>query len=250
LGKLGAMGTSQLLIEREELIVNQEDLKESENTFDDAGLVAKAQAGDMLAFRELVEAYQHRVFKMALGMLGNEEDARDVVQDGFLKAYKKLDTFKGQSTFYTWLYRIVMNLSIDLSRKKYRKSEILKGDNYSLDLAVNNLDTGTKLGIKNPEQEVERQELGNKIKIALANLSPAHREVIILREIDGLSYAEMAKVIQCTEGTIMSRLHHARKKLQEELGRYLKAKEGVNESSSGASKKQASVASNLGIRTS
>lgn len=242
------MSNLQLNIESEESTVNQKDLEKSEVSFDDAGLVAKAQAGDMLAFRELVEAYQHRVFKMALGMLGNEEDARDVVQDGFLKAYKKLDSFKGNSTFYTWLYRIVMNLSIDLSRKKYRKSEILKGDNYSLDQAVNNLDNGSKVGIKNPEQEVERQELGNKIKSALANLSPAHREVIILREIDGLSYSEIAKVIECTEGTVMSRLHHARKKLQQELGKYLNSKEGVNESSRSASKKQPAIMPNLGAR--
>lgn len=188
----------------------------------DADLVARAQAGEVDAFRQLVERYQQRVFILALSVMGNHEDARDVIQEAFLKAYKKLSSFRGQSSFYTWLYRIVFNLAIDEKRKRYRTLEMSVGETSSLDAsAYGNEDksVGTSLisPSSNPEHEFHRAELRQHLQQGIQSLSPDHRAVILLREVDGLSYDEISKVVGCNKGTVMSRLHHARKRLQKYL---------------------------------
>lgn len=189
----------------------------------DTELVRRAQGGDQRAFRVLVERYQNRAFAIAFGVLRREDDARDVVQDSFLKVYRYLGNFQGNSSFYTWLYRIVTNMAIDHIRRRKRASEssfddlIGRGEARVSDagsLAPSRAGT-------NPHKEMVRRELMERLNAALDTLSPTHRAVILLREQEGLSYEEMAEVMQCSKGTIMSRLHHARKNVQRALEPYL-----------------------------
>ncbi len=182
----------------------------------DAGLIRLAKKGDVDAFRELVEKYQQRVHAIAFGVVGSHEDADDVVQEAFLKAYRNLHLFRGQSSFYTWLYRIVFNLSIDLSRKRYRHVEASVGDMRSLEVASAATSDDSQEA-SSAEDVYRRKELRIKISEAIKSLSPDHRAVIILREIDGLSYTEISDAVGCSKGTVMSRLHHARRKLQNVL---------------------------------
>ncbi|OVE79731.1 hypothetical protein BVY02_02480 [bacterium J17] len=187
-------------------------------------MIERTKAGDNSAFRVLVERYQARALAVAIGVIGHREDAEDIVQDAFVKAHRNLSSFRGKSSFYTWLYRIVFNLAVDLSRKKYRQVEKPIGDSVSLDSgkivsAVGRAPLLAKLS--SPDEELDRAELGQKIEAALDTLSAEHRAVIVLREIEGLSYAEISKVVGCNKGTVMSRLFHARKRLQKELTKYL-----------------------------
>jgi len=186
-------------------------------------LVERARGGDLEAFRSLVEKYQARAHSIAMGVISNRDDAEDIVQDAFLKAYRNLASFRGQSSFYTWFYRIVFNLAIDLSRKRYRRSESSLGDDSTLD-ALNlhsSEDSGNLLGsVPTPEQVLSRSGIAAAIRKAIEGLSAEHRAVIVLREIEGLSYTEISEVVGCSKGTVMSRLHHARKRLQRALADY------------------------------
>jgi len=189
----------------------------------DADLVQRAQAGDQRAFQALVQRYQHKAFSVAFGMLRREEDALDVVQESFLKVYRNLEGFQGNSSFYTWLYRIVSNLAIDHIRRRRRVSETSFDDMVGRS-EIQAKDEGglapSRSGT-NPQKELARKELIEHVNRALDTLSPTHRAVLLLREQEGLSYEELAEVMQCSKGTIMSRLHHARKNVQRELEPYL-----------------------------
>jgi RNA polymerase sigma-70 factor (ECF subfamily) len=174
----------------------------------DRELVDAARRGDREAFRTLFERYNRRAYALALGMLRQPDDALDVVQDAFIKAHKHLDRFEGTSSFYTWLYRIVMNLAIDQLRKRKRVIEL---DEESDDGLLPQLLGG------NPGRALMDKEIRARIDAALAALSDNHRAVLVMRELEGLSYEEMAKVMGCSKGTIMSRLFHARKNMQKQL---------------------------------
>jgi RNA polymerase sigma-70 factor (ECF subfamily) len=190
----------------------------------DSNLVKRVRNGDKDAFRELVERYQRKVFSIAYGMVGNREDAMDLVQDAFLKAYRNLDRFEGSSSFYTWLYRIVVNVCIDYIRRHGKRHKVEYDDQIQREEAVDADDRihASKLGL-DPTKVQGRRELIEQIEKALEELSPIHKEAIILREIEGLSYQEMAEVLDIATGTVMSRLHHARKNLQEKLREYVGA---------------------------
>jgi RNA polymerase sigma-70 factor (ECF subfamily) len=179
---------------------------------DDRQLVDDARKGNAAAFRELVVRHQRRAYAVALGMVHDPDDARDVCQDAFLKVYKSLATFEGDSQFFTWLYRIVMNLCIDHLRKR-------RGLQVEFDETVDQGDaddagvTPHRTGF-DPARALADKELRTQILGALAKLTPSHRAVLVMREVDGLSYQEMAETMKCSIGTIMSRLFHARKKMQ------------------------------------
>jgi len=192
---------------------------------EDRALIAKAQAGDTAAFRSLVERHQRRAFSIALSLVRDEHDAREIVQDAFLRVFKGLGTFQGGSSFFTWLYRIVTNLSIDLMRKPGRATggalpavgdldgrEGLGEDGEALDFPLLSRIDGS-----DPVDVLRRREIGARIQAALDALPPYHRSVIVMREVEGLSYDEMAHVMGVSKGTIMSRLFHARQKLQRAL---------------------------------
>jgi len=179
---------------------------------DDKQLVDAAKRGDVGAFRELVNRHQRRAYAVALGMVHDPDDARDVCQEAFLKVHKSLATFEGEAQFFTWLYRIVMNLCIDQLRKK-RGQQVEFDETH----ATGDADEGGIAPVRtgfDPARALADKELRGQILRALDKLSPAHRAVLVMREVDGLSYQEMADTMQCSIGTIMSRLFHARKKMQ------------------------------------
>jgi RNA polymerase sigma-70 factor (ECF subfamily) len=172
----------------------------------------------MAAFRRLVERHQRRAFALALTLVRDENDARELVQEAFLRVFKSLDGFQGSSSFFTWLYRIVTNLSIDLMRKPGRQAtnleEVRVGSEEGADLDFSLLG---RYGGTDPMDAVRRGEIGRRLQEALDALPTYHRAVILLREVEGLSYEEMAHVMDVSKGTIMSRLFHARQKLQRAL---------------------------------
>ncbi len=174
-------------------------------------VIDAARRGDAQAFRELVERYQRRAYAVALGMLHDADDARDVCQEAFLRVHRNLASFDRDSQFFTWLYRIVRNLCIDQLRKRRESVE------YDDERAEAGSDPGgiapQRLGF-DPARALSDKELRRRITEALAKLSPNHRAVLVMREVEGLSYQEMADEMKCSIGTIMSRLFHARKKMQ------------------------------------
>jgi len=184
----------------------------------DSELVDRARSGDRDAARQLVERYQRRVLGVVIGMVRNADDAREVVQETFVRAFRNLDGFKGDSSFYTWLYRIAVNQAIDLQRRESKRSTVEFDESISVaDGAFAPLGQGGKAGGEDPFDAVRNRELGKKIFDAIEGLTPDHRAVILLREIEGLSYEEMSEALDCSLGTVMSRLHYARKKLQARL---------------------------------
>ncbi len=172
----------------------------------------------MGAFRQLVERHQRRAFAVAFALVRDDNDAREIVQDAFLRAFKSLPTFQGSSSFFTWLYRIITNLSIDLMRKPGRQtvdfdeSRLAAEDNAETDFPMLGRFDGA-----DPADGVRRSEIAARLQAALDALPSYHRAVIVLREVEGLSYEEMAQAMGVSKGTIMSRLFHARQKLQRAL---------------------------------
>jgi RNA polymerase sigma-70 factor, ECF subfamily len=185
---------------------------------DDRELVSAAQRGDREAFRLLFERYQRRAYGLAFGVVRNPDDAMDVVQDAFIKAHRYLDKFEGTSSFFTWLYRIVMNLAIDHLRKHRRRQAVDFTDvsvNEHVQVAEEALLPRILGG--NPGRALQDKEIRGRIEQALGELSENHRAVLVMREVEGLSYEEMAEVMSCSKGTIMSRLFHARRNMQRRL---------------------------------
>jgi RNA polymerase sigma-70 factor (ECF subfamily) len=183
----------------------------------DWDLVQQARRGDREAFRSLVERYQHKVTALATGMLRNRDDALDVVQDTFTKAYQSLDRFKGESSFYTWLYRITLNLCIDHQRRTARMPQAQLEAAESPEEAPSVNAAREDAERDNPLQRLHEAEVGQRIRQAIAELTPEHRAVILLREVEGLSYEEISRALECPKGTVMSRLHYARRHLQARL---------------------------------
>ena len=177
-------------------------------------LVKKCQAGDTEAFDELVTRYRTRIFGMIYNMVHNEQDAWDLAQDSFVKAWKSIKRFRGKSSFYTWMYRIVMNVTIDWLRKKQ-----IKGAGTEFDDAVQlkEIDPAARTAPKAeelPYERMERGEVRTQINNAIAQLTPEHRAVILMKETEGMQYHEIAEALGCSIGTVMSRLFYARKRLQ------------------------------------
>jgi RNA polymerase sigma-70 factor (ECF subfamily) len=187
---------------------------------EDRALVERVQAGDKQAFRTLVERHQRRAFSIAMALVRDENDARELVQDAFLRVYKNIGTFQGQSSFFTWLYRIITNLSIDLIRKPGRQIAELDESKASTDSEEGpskDFPFLSRIDGADPADVVRRGEIALRLREALAALPDYHRGVILMREVEGLSYEEMAQAMKVSKGTIMSRLFHARQKLQKAL---------------------------------
>jgi RNA polymerase sigma-70 factor (ECF subfamily) len=169
---------------------------------DDNTAVAAAQRGDRSAFGWLVRRHQKRALAIALGVLHNKEDARDACQDAFLRAFRGIARFDQQAQFSTWLHRIVVNICIDRLRQSAHAA-----------VALDDVE-GVLAGDDDPRRTVEGAQLGGRIGAALAQLTAKHRTTLVLREVQGLSYLEIAAAMRCSVGTVMSRLFHARKKMQ------------------------------------
>lgn len=178
-------------------------------------LVTRAKGGDTEAFAQLVEANQNRIYSLALRMVGNPEDATDLAQDAFLSAWRGLERFQGEAAFSTWLYRLTSNACIDFLRKEKRKRPA--GGILSLD----DTEEGATLDLPDyeadPHRQLERSEVRQSIAQGLSALSPEHRRVLTLREVAGLSYAEIARILGLEEGTVKSRISRARLALRKKL---------------------------------
>ena len=183
---------------------------------EDLELIHRSQAGDTVAFGELVTKYRTKIFSMIYGIVGNECDAWDLAQESFLKAWRSIHRFRGRSSFYTWLYRITTNVTIDSLRRKCRRSEV------ELDDAIPSLLPG-------PGVNYERAEIREQVYAALAKLTPEQRAVIVLKEIEDLQCQEIADILDLSIGTVMSRLFYGRKKLQSILRPIFKQAKVQNE---------------------
>jgi RNA polymerase sigma-70 factor (ECF subfamily) len=179
---------------------------------DDNRLIADCLAGRTEAFGELVSRYQDRVFNTVLRLVGNAEDARDVVQEAFIHAYQSLPAFKGDSLFYTWLYRIAVNAGITYRRKHKTALQIYPGG--AAGDAADPMDASV---FSRPGYALEMAEEEKRIHDALNRLSPEHRAVLILKDMEGQKYEDMAQVLEVPIGTIRSRLHRARLELRDIL---------------------------------
>lgn len=188
---------------------------EASHEFDDRELVERCQQGDLDAYGILVGRYRNKVYGLAFSMLRNEQDATDLSQEAFVRGWQAIRRFRKNATFYTWIYRITTNLAIDFVRRRDRRptAPFEEGTNPDIDASVQ-LAPSTS---SSPVDEAQRKELRGQIDAALLELSPEHRAVIQLREFEGLDYAAIAKAAGCSIGTVMSRLHYARKHLQKLL---------------------------------
>ncbi len=180
----------------------------------DADLVIRSQSGDMAAFDILVTRYRGKVYAMIVNMIHNEADAWDLAQDTFVKAWKALPRFEARSNFYTWLYRIAHNVTYDWLRKRRVRGDGTEFDDSIRTDAIEAAAPTAPKAITRPDEDAEKAELRRRIENAIDKLSADHRDVILLKEIDGLKYQEIADRVGCSIGTVMSRLFYARKKLQ------------------------------------
>jgi RNA polymerase sigma-70 factor (ECF subfamily) len=180
------------------------------NAVAEGELVRKAQEGDLRAFEELVVRHRDKIYARAFSLLRNEEEALDLTQEAWVKAWQRLKQFQGESSFVTWMTRIVINLCLDQLRKQKRqKTESIDGLNDDFGGVERLMPVTTP----NPTERLERDELRQKIDRALNQLSHEHRTVLVLHEFEDLEYKQIAKIMDCSIGTVMSRLFYARRRM-------------------------------------
>ncbi|MGC9941984.1 MAG: sigma-70 family RNA polymerase sigma factor [Verrucomicrobiota bacterium] len=183
-------------------------------------LVRRAREGDLSAYDDLVKRYQERIYATVYHMTANHEDANDLAQDAFIKAFSALKSFKGGSSFYTWLYRIAVNKTINFLKQRKNKYHLSLND---LDFnAENDPDLVALVSHKTPQRDAGLSELQKKLNEALMKLSESHRMVVVLHDVQGQSHDEIAEIMGCNIGTVRSRLFYARQQLQGFLAEYIK----------------------------
>ncbi|HCQ79717.1 MAG TPA: RNA polymerase subunit sigma-24 [Verrucomicrobiales bacterium] len=199
--------------------MSSESVNESPADTDEV-LVARAQSGNTSAFDQLVIRYSPRLYGMIYHMTSNKEDANDLTQDVFAKAYRSLRRFRGRSSFYTWIYAIGTNMTLNFLKKRNRRAA------WSLD----NLDSGIQndeamvdlAHAANPRHQSDLNELQKKLNEALQSLSNRHRAVVTMFDIQGIPHAEISKILKVSEGTVRSRLFYAHRQLQGHLEEFIK----------------------------
>jgi RNA polymerase sigma-70 factor (ECF subfamily) len=186
----------------------------------DDGLVKASLAGKLDAYDELVRRYQQRVYTTIYNMTSNHEDANDLVQEAFIRGFQALVSFKGDSSFYTWIYRIAVNKTLNFLKSRKNKQAMSLND---LDFnAENDPDLVALVSEKTPRRDLALTELQEKLNEALQKLSEPHRMVVVLHDVQGVSHEEIARMMDCNIGTVRSRLFYARQQLQSHLSQYLK----------------------------
>lgn len=187
----------------------------------DLVVVRQVQAGDVAAFDRLISKYRERVFGIIYNMTSNREDAADLTQDTFIKAFQSIQRFGGQSSFFTWLYRIAVNSTLSHLRKSRLRS-FFSLESINSDEPVSREIIAALTDKTGVDRDSYVRELQEKLNEAMQKLSIKHRTVVTLFEIDGLSHQEIAEVMDCSVGTVRSRLHYAKQLLQSELQPYLR----------------------------
>jgi RNA polymerase sigma-70 factor (ECF subfamily) len=183
-------------------------------------LVRRARRGDLEAYDDLVRRYQERIYATIYHMTSNHEDANDLAQEAFIKAYQALKSFKGGSSFYTWVYRIAVNRTINFLKQRKNRMHMSLND---LDFnAEHDPDMLALVSDKTPRREANLNELQQKLNEALLKLSEPHRLVVTLHDVQGLAHDEIAEIMECNIGTVRSRLFYARQQMQSYLSDYLK----------------------------
>lgn len=178
-------------------------------------LVAKSKKGDIIAFEELISGYEKKAYNIAYRMMGNEEDAKDMAQEAFIKIYKSIKNFREESSFSTWLYRIVTNVCLDEIRKRKRNNTLPLEINIESDKGAAHIEIGADK--ETPEDIFERIEKRQLILNAINSLNEDYKTVIVLRDIQGFGYEEIASMLSCSLGTIKSRINRARNALKDKL---------------------------------
>ncbi len=184
---------------------------------DEASVIARCQRGDQDALKELFERYRQKVYRIAYGVVREREEALDIVQEVFIKLFHSIKQFKGKSQFYTYLYRMAMNTALDHSRRMKRASPLSQAEEQGFQPSDDSE--------KRPDRIFDRKELEERLRQAINRLSPDQRAVLIFREVEGLSYQEIAEAVGCSLGTVMSRLHYGRKRIQEFLKNYVEGRD-------------------------
>jgi RNA polymerase sigma-70 factor (ECF subfamily) len=206
-----------LLLNRQRLGGFTNYIKEGGNAMDDIEklLVARTKKGDVAAFEELINGYEKKAYNIAYRMMSNEEDAKDMAQEAFIKIYKSIKGFREESSFSTWLYRIVTNTCLDELRKRKRSETVPLEINFQNDKGTAHIEIGADK--ETPEDICERIEKRQLIHNAIDSLNEDYKTVIILRDIQGFGYAEIASILNCSLGTVKSRINRARNMLKEKL---------------------------------
>lgn len=209
--------------EREaKLAVSSDTPKPSPTTTraEEDAIVRRAQQGDLAAYDELVRRYQERVYATLYHMTSNHDDANDLAQEAFIKGYQAIKSFKGGSSFYTWVYRIAVNKTLNFLKSRKNRSMMSLND---LDFdAEKDPDLVSLISNKTPRRDVVLSELQKKLNEAMLKLSEQHRLVVTLHDVQGLAHEEIAEIMECNTGTVRSRLFYARQQLQGFLADYLK----------------------------
>jgi RNA polymerase sigma-70 factor (ECF subfamily) len=180
---------------------------------EETAMISRCQQGDQQALKEIFDKYHKKLYRIAYGVVRQREEALDIVQEVFIKLFRSIKNFKGRSQFYTYLYRMVMNTAIDHARKA-GKQFISSLDEEGSFEPSENLDKG-------PERVLLQKELEERVKLAMDKLPAEQKAALIFRDVEGLSYQEMAEAMGCSIGTVMSRLHYGRKRIQELLKDYV-----------------------------
>jgi RNA polymerase sigma-70 factor (ECF subfamily) len=196
-------------------------LPDLENGPTDEELVASTVGGDLASYDELIRRFQSRLYGVIYHLTSNHEDTNDMLMEVFDKAYRSLPTFRGQSSFYTWIYRIAINRTFNFLEKRKRRQGAMSLNELDED-GLPKFDMPDTIARNNPVKSTMLNELQNKLNESMLCLSKEHRTVVTLYDIQGLAHAEIAKIMGCTEGTVRSRLHYAHKQLQKSLGIYLR----------------------------
>jgi RNA polymerase sigma-70 factor (ECF subfamily) len=207
-------------VRRDETIVDPIENEAVKPPTEDIELVRRSQAGDLVAYDELVRRYQERIYATVYHMTSNHEDANDLAQEAFIKGFQALKSFKGDSSFYTWVYRIAVNKTINFLKQRKNKTHMSLND---LDFnAENDPDLVALISDKTPRRDANLAELQEKLNGAMLKLSAVHRLVVTLHDVQGLSHEEIGKMMDCNIGTVRSRLFYARQQMQAYLSDYLK----------------------------
>ena len=188
--------------------------------YEDVDLVKASQVGMLAAFDELIQRYQQRVYATVYHMTSSHEDADDLTQESFIKAYNALKRFKGESSFYTWIYRIAVNRTINFLKQRKRKSYHMSLNDMDMQVE-NHADLLMFISDNTPRRDVRLNELQEKMNEAMQKLSETHRLTVTLHDVQGMSHDEIGKIMDCNTGTVRSRLFYARQQLQALLSEYL-----------------------------